>query len=294
MTLKHWGVLLLTAALFGASFLFIKTAVAELPPLPLAAARVAIAAVAMVAFLIASGGRLPPLGRGWVPLLVLGVLTAAVPYFAIAWGQTRIPSSLGGILFATIPIFTVVIAPMVTPEARLTPLRMLGVAVAFGGVVLAVGPGSLLGGSGQADGAFVTLIAALSYAVGNIYARMQTGLSPVVMAVGQLVTGALILVPLSLLVTPVPLAGLALSHAATGSVLAVALLSTALPVLLMFWLVRNAGATNTSIVAFFIPVAAVVLGAVVLSEPVTLATLGGFGAILGGAGLATGMIKGRA
>lgn len=289
MSAKHWALLLLTAALFGSSFLFIKIAVVEVPPLSLAAARVAIAAVFMVAVLLATGGRLPAPGRDWLPLFVLGGLTAALPYFAVAWGQTRISSSLGGILFATIPIFTMFIAPFIVKEERLTGAKLLGVSLAFVGVILAIGPQAFGGLTTQLAGAAVTLSAALSYALGNIYARLRRDLSPMVMATGQLVTGSVILVPLSLLLDqPVVLS---LSAGVAASILAVALLSTALPVLLMFWLVRHAGATRASILAFFIPVAAVVLGASVLGEVIPAATFAGFAVIVVGALLATGTIS---
>ncbi len=289
MNLKYWIVLLTTASLFGASFLFIKIAVAEVDPLVLAALRVVGAAVFMAGILGVSGQRLPRFGRAWGPLIVLGVLTAAIPYFAIAWGQTRIPSSLRGILFATIPIFTLLVVPFVAAETRLGGLKILGVVLAFGGVILAVGPEALV--SGEFWGAAMTLLAALSYAMGNIYARLQTGITPLAMATGQLITGSLILVPLAALAGgPITFD---FSASVWGSLTAVAVASTAVPVVLMFWLIRNVGATVASYLAFFIPVAAVILGALVLREPLGVTSLLGFGAILLGALLATGTIGTR-
>jgi len=290
MSLKHWIILLTTAAMFGSSFMFINIAVVEIPPLTLAAARVGFAAIFMLVVLFARGQRLPSSLSEWWPLLVLGLFTAAIPYFAIAWGQTRITSSLGGILFATIPVFTIVVAPFVIQEERITGTKLLGAALGLTGVIMSVGIGPTQGLEDQLSGAFVTLIAAISYAVGNIYARTKSGISPMVMATGQLICGSLLLVPLSpLLEHPFQLAP---SQSAIVSVLVIAVICTALPVLMMFWLVRNAGVSNTSNVAFFIPVAAVLLGAILLKEPISALSIAGFGFILVGALIGTGKLKG--
>lgn len=291
MSAKHWAILLLTATLFGSSFLFLNIAVAVIPPLTLSALRVGIAAVFMGGVLLATGNRLPALGRQWGPLLVLGILTAAIPYFAIAWGQTRISSSLGGILFATIPIFTIVIVPFVTRDTELNLSRIIGVAIAFAGVLAAVGPSVSGGLAEQLAGALVTLLAAFCYAIGNIYARRQTGISPLVMTAGQLIMGSVILVPLAVGFDPA--ISLQMSPLIWACVLAVAIASTAAPVLLMFWLVRNAGPANTSNLAFFIPIAAVVLGTFVMQDAIAGSTWIGFAMILLGALLATGTLAPR-
>lgn len=289
MTLAHWGVLVLTAALFGSSFFFIKISVDSIPPLTLAAGRATLAALALVCVLRAAGARLPALGREWLPILVLGLLTAAFPYAAIAWGQRHIDSSLGGILFATIPVFSVLIAPLFLKEERFTAGRVAGAAIGLTGVAMAIGLDALMHLEGHLMGAAATLAAALSYASGTIYARLQSHLSPLVLATGQLVIGSLVLVPLSLTMdAPWTLAP---SQTALISLGVVALVNTAAPVLLVFWLVRNAGASNTALLAFFMPVAAILLGTLVLGEPLSWGAFGGFALILVGAGLVTGTLK---
>ena len=286
MSLPLWGVLILTATLFGSSFLFIKISVASIPPFTLAAGRAALAAIAVVLFLYLNGGRLPKPGRVWVPIIVLGLLTAVIPYVAIAVGQVHIDSSLGGILFATIPVFSVLIAPLVLKEEQLTPSRIFGVLTGFTGVILAIGPSAFSDLGTQVLGAGVTVAAALSYASGTIFARTLSGTSPVVLAAGQLLVAALVLTPVSLLVdapwTLSPTLG------PMTSLVAVALLNTAIPVLLMFWLVGKAGASNTSLLAFFMPVASVTLGVLVLGEGLGWFAILGFGFIIFGAGLVTG------
>ncbi|WP_298986182.1 EamA family transporter [uncultured Roseibium sp.] len=289
MTPRLWAVLLLTAALFGSSFLFIKLAVESIPPVTLAAGRAALAALAVHLFMRLSGERLPSPGKSWQPIIVLGVLTAIIPYIAIAYGQTHIASSLGGILFATIPVFSVLIAPVFLQEEQLTSSRLFGVAIGFAGVVLAIGPDAFSHLDTQLVGAGVTVLAALSYATGNIYARATGQLKPVVLASGQLIVAAIVLVPLSMIVdfpwtlSPGP--------SQLVNLIVVALFNTAAPVMLMFWLIRNAGASNASLLAFFMPVASVLLGVFVLSESLSWTTGIGFALIVLGAVLVTGNLR---
>ncbi|MEY1554351.1 DMT family transporter [Yoonia sp. R2331] len=281
MTSFNWILLVLTAALFGSSFPMIRFAVADIPPLQLAAARVIVAAPVVVFFLYKSGRRLPPIGRKWAPLFALGALTAAIPYFAIAWGQTHISSSLGGILFATIPLFTVLIAPVFTDDARVSASQGVGLFVAFAGVVFAIGPSNLTSIGAQLTGAVITLVAALSYAGGNIFARTRGDLDPVQMAAGQLTSAIIILVPLTAFtggaLTTVP------GWPAIFATLAIGVISTAVPVLLMFTLVKRVGPTRASLLAFFIPVSAVLFGVTFLDETLGRVTILGFGLIIGGA-----------
>lgn len=289
MNLKKWMILLLTAGLFGSSFPLIKLTVESIPPLTLAASRSGIAALIVYGFMRASGQRFPKFGAAWLPLITLGLLMAAIPYTAIAWGQEHIDSSLGGILFAIIPIFTVLMAPLFLAEEIFTRDRLLGVAIGFLGVILIVGPQALGGLEAQIFGTILTLIAAFSYSTGGIFARTQKELSPVVAAAGQLTTASIMLGILSIIVdAPRTLSP---TLPAIISLIAVAIFSTAITVLLFFWLIRNAGATNTSLLAFFIPVAAVVLGVFTLGETLSWGSISGFFLILFGALIVTGTLK---
>ncbi len=286
---KRWAVLFLTASLFGSSFFFIKLTIGSISPLTLAAGRALLAAAVVYTAMRLAGERFPRSLASWRPLAILGLLTATIPFVAVALGQEYIESSLGGILFATIPVFTVLVAPLVLREEHFKVARFLGAAIGFAGVVLIVGPQTLAGLGEQLLGTLITLTGALSYAAGGIYARRQTELSPLVMAAGQVVTAAVLLTPLSLLFD----APLALSPTPTAlvSLIMLAVVSTALPAMLLFWLVRTAGATNTSLLTFFMPGVAVVLGVAVLGETLSWATICGFGLILFGAAVVTGNLR---
>jgi len=288
MGVKQWGAVLATALMFGSSFLFIHIAVAEVTPVTMAAAR-ALAALPVAAVALRLAGlRLPAIATGLRPFAVLGVLTAAVPYAAIAWGQQHIESGLAGILFGTIPLFSVVLAPMVVRGERFTTGRLVGASIGLGGVILVLGPHALAGIGDQLVGAGVTLAAALSYVLGALYARTRTELHPIVLTVGQLTVGSAILAAAAFAFED-PLA-LTPGLDALGAVVATGVVSTALPTILLFWLVRNAGPVRASLAPFFMPIVAVALGAALLGERLPLAAFGGLALILLGAGTVDGRI----
>ena len=277
----EWAVLAAVALLFGSAFFFTKVAIETVPPVTTAASRTLIAAPLTWAILRMGGGRLPPLGRDWLPLLGLGLLAAAIPYVGVAWGQTRIASGLGGILFATMPMFTVVAAHFLTLDEKFTAMRFLGSMLGLAGVALVVGPTALTGLDGDALGQAATLSAALCYGLAGIYTRRLPHLSPGVLAAGQLICAAAILAPLSLAIDrPWQIVPTAATY---WSIAAIAVLNTAVPLLLTIWLIRRAGATNTSLLAFAMPIIAVGMGAWLLDEALSWRAYAGLGFILVGA-----------
>jgi drug/metabolite transporter (DMT)-like permease len=282
----HWLVVLLAGSLFGSSFLFVNIAAAELPPLTLAAGRAVLAVPIAYIVMRAAGFRLPPPGRAWRPLIVLGLLTAAIPYTAIAWGQRHIESGLGGILFGAIPVFSLVLTPLFVREERVTAGRAVGAFIGFGGVVLVIGPQALAGIDQQLLGAGVTLAAAISYAMGAIYARTHPEIHPVVMTTGQLAVGCTVML-IAALFADAPWA-LRPSAGVLGALVGTAVVGTALPTILLFWLVRQTGTTNASLVTFVMPVVAVALGAAALGERLPLLAFAGLALILAGAAAISG------
>ncbi len=281
MTLRHWIMILLTAALFGSSFMFIKIALADIPPLTIATARALIAAIIIGGYAWASGVRLPRLGRDWLVLVVIGFLTAAIPYGAIAVGQTRIDSSLGGILFATIPLFTVFMAPIFLTEEQFTTWRVVGALTGLAGVAVVMGPQAIAGLQAQVLGAALTLGAAASYAAGSIYTRSNPQVAPQVMAIGQLIVATPVLATLSIgFEAPWTLHP---SPTSLWALIALGGISTAGPVMLFFRLVHEVGATRTSLLTFFIPVFALILGTGLLGETPGLNAYAGLALIFTGA-----------
>ncbi len=282
---REWAMLLALAVLWGGSFFFNAVAVRELPSFTLVWMRVAVAAATLLLALRLLGQRMPNDGRVWAAFFGMGLLNNVVPFVLIVWGQHHIASGLASILNATTPLFTVLVAHLLTPDERLTPLKAAGVAVGFAGAVFMIGPDAL-GGLGTGVTSQVACLAgALTYAFAGIFGRRfkRMGVPPMATAAGQVCASMVLLLPLMLLVDR-PLT-LAMPHAATwAAVLGVGLLSTALAYVLYFRILAAAGATNLLLVTFLIPVSAILLGALVLGETLLPRHFGGMALI--GAGLA--------
>jgi drug/metabolite transporter (DMT)-like permease len=268
MNAAEWALLLLLALLWGGSFFFGKLALAAVPPLTLVVLRTGTAALALLLYLAVSGQGLPMSLTVWRGFLVMGLLNNAIPFALINWGQTRIDSGLAAILNATTPLFTVLLAHLVTTDQKLTRGRVAGVLLGLAGVVVMIGPSALQGLGLAGLGKLAVVCAALSYTCAGLYGRRLTALSPVAAACGMLVAAALVMLPVALaLDTPRGFA--AAGNAGPpiwGALAGLALLSTALAYIVYFRILATAGATNLLLVTFLIPVSALLLGGLILGE----------------------------
>jgi drug/metabolite transporter (DMT)-like permease len=258
-------------------------ALMELQPLTVVLARVTLAALALNLLVRASGQRMPRSPRVWAAFLAMGALNNLIPFSLIFWGQTQIASGLASILNATTPLFTVVLAHLLTSDEKLTANRLAGVLVGLAGVVLLLGP-ELLGGLGlHVLAQLAVLGAALSYGFAAIFGRRFKGMPPLVTAAGQVSGTALLAAPIALLMDrPWTVAA---PHLQTwGALLGLALLSTAVAYVIYFRLLATAGPTNLLLVTFLIPVSALLLGTTILGERLDLRHFGGMTLI--GCGLA--------
>ena len=275
-------VLLLTlASIWGASFLFIKLGVDEVEPAVVVLGRLVVG-VAVLVPVVLLRGAIPDMRAMWVPCVVLGALNNAVPYWLIAFAETRIDSGLAAVIQAAAPILTVVLATRIDPSQRVRGLRLVGVAVGFVGVALLVG---VQEGS-QLVGALAVLGTATCYAVSVLYAgRTVRSFPPLEVAIGQLGVGMLLALPFGLAQLPseAPPAN------AVAAIVALGALSTGVAYLLYFTLIARAGASRAILVTYLVPAFALFYGTVFLDEPVTVSALAGLVLILGGTALGTGM-----
>ena len=275
-------VLLLTlASIWGASFLFIKLGVDEVEPAVVVLGRLVVG-VAVLVPVVLLRGAIPDLRAMWIPCVVLGALNNAVPYWLIAFAETRIDSGLAAVIQAAAPILTVVLATRIDPSQRVRGLRLVGVAVGFVGVALLVG---VQEGS-QLVGALAVLGTATCYAVSVLYAgRTVRSFPPLEVAIGQLGVGMLLALPFGLAQLPSE----APPAKAVAATVALGALSTGVAYLLYFTLIARAGASRAILVTYLVPAFALVYGTVFLDEPVTVSALAGLVLILGGTALGTGM-----
>jgi drug/metabolite transporter (DMT)-like permease len=200
-------------------------------------------------------------------MLLLALLNNVIPFTLFGWGQTHIASGLASILNATTPIWGVVVAHLFTHDERMTPRKVAGVLLGFGGVAMMIGPTLLsdIGNAALAQLACVT--ASLSYALAAVWARRfkRMGLPPMTVTTGQLTVGALVMLPIALIVDQ-PWQHAFPPLSAWGAIIALAVFCTALGYVLYFRLIDNAGATNALLVTLLVPPTAILLGAMFLGE----------------------------
>ncbi len=280
--------LIVLAALWGASFLFMRIAVPDFGPVALAGVRVAGAALVLVP-LLAAGGQLTELVRHWRAIALVGLVNSALPFLCFTYAALSINAGLSAIFNSATPLFTAAIAWAWLGD-RMTRARWLGLAVGFAGVVWIVWDkaGSRPGGSTWAVAA--CLVAALCYGVApNLTKRHLTGVAPLAVAAGSQISAALFLAPPALwfwpLVPPAPHAWL--------TVAALALFCTGLAYVLYFRLIAHAGPANAVTVTYLVPIFAVAWGGLFLGETLSWAVVAGGALVFAGTALATGVVKPR-
>jgi len=264
MNLTEWMLLLVLSVIWGGSFFFIEVSLREMTPLTIVLCRVGVASLVLLGYVYLTGRRLPKSPGLWGAFLIMGVLNNIIPFSLIVWGQTHIDSSLASILNATTPLFSVFLAHFLTRDERLTANRLAGILIGWVGVAVLIGVDSLRGFGAHLIGQIAILGAALSYAFAAIYARRFRGMSPTVVSAGMLCGSTVMMLPLAFLIEQ----PFSLTPGATtlAALLSLAVISTAFAYIIYFRLLASAGATNSLLVTFLIPVSAILLGVLVLGE----------------------------
>jgi drug/metabolite transporter (DMT)-like permease len=260
-------VLQLTAlsVLWGGAFLFVGLSVHEMPALTLVLVRVGLAALCLLPLLWVMGLSLPADWTAWQPFVVMSLLNNIIPFTLIVTGQKEIAAGLASVLNATTPLFSVLVAALVAREALGTN-RIAGVVIGLAGVAVLVGPDAMFGQSASVFGMVCALGAALSYGFSALWGRRFRTTPPLVSATSQLIASTVMLIPVVALVDrPWTLA--LPSLVAIKAMVALAVLSTALAYILFFNIMKVSGALNAMLVTLLIPVSGILLGHVVLAEP---------------------------
>jgi len=261
--------LLCLGLIWGSSYMFIKIAVAEVPAITLVAARLILAATILWIALRAMGQPLPRGRRLWTAYAVMGFLSGALPYVLISWGEQYIHSSLAALLQATMPIFTIILAQFLGNDERLRWTAAAGVVLGFVGVAVLMVPDLRYGFGDNLLGQIAIIVSSVSYAGATIFARNHLrGQPPLASTTGQMTMGALFTVPLSLLIDR-PFA-LSPSLPAIASWLSLTILGTVVAYVIYYALLERTNATFVSTVTYIIPIFGLILGALVLHEPVTI------------------------
>jgi drug/metabolite transporter (DMT)-like permease len=296
MNPKNIVQLLILAALWGASFLFIRLGVADFGVAPLMALRVGIGALFLVVVLIARRPLHESLTllrtHAW-PLVVVGVLNSAAPFCLFAYAELTLSAGVTSVINATTPLWGALVA-FVWLKDRLSVLRSVGLAIGFAGVLMLVWDQIAAPAGGSATPSTTALAAAaalgatLLYGIAASYTKRHLmGIDALTVATGTMIGATLVLLPFAVAQWPAA----AISLRAWASVIALGVGCTGIAYMLYFHLIAVAGPARAIAVTFVIPIFGILWGALFLGERVSAGMLEGCAVILVGTALATGAVK---
>jgi len=266
MSRSQWLLLLALSVLWGGSFFFVGIAVRELPPLTIVLARVALAALLLMPFVVMLGFRLPRRWHDWMPFVVMSLLNNVAPFVLFTAGQKWVASGLASVLNATTPLFALLVARVFAGDA-LRANKLVGVLVGIAGVAVLMGPDALSHTQSSTFGMLLCLAAALSYGFAALWGRRLRDQPPLLAACCQLMASSVVLAVLAAAIDQ-PWALPRPSGTAVLALVGMAALSTALAYVIFFRILTVSGATNVMLVTLLIPVTGLALGVLVLGEEV--------------------------
>jgi len=276
----EWVLLLILSVLWGGSFLFIKLGLRELPPLTFVFGRVFLAALALAVYLAIRGVGIPRDGRTWRAFFGMGLLNNLIPFTLLFWGETRIGGGLASILNATTPIFSIILAHVLTADEKITPQKLGGILLGFVGVFVLIGGGIIEHAGASLTAMLACLGAALSYGLAGVFGRRfrRMGVAPALGAFGQTAASSCMMLPIALAFDhpwALPMPGLL----TWGALLGLALICTAFGYILFFRILAAGGAVNSSLVTLLVPVSGVLLNGLLLGEALVPAQFAGMALI---------------
>jgi drug/metabolite transporter (DMT)-like permease len=281
MNRRAWTLLLVLGAIWGGSYLLIKIGLRDLSPGMIAFVRVALAALVLLG-LAASRSALGGFRSqtGWILLIALAQVSA--PFILIAAGEQEISSSLAGILVASAPLFTALLAIRFDSDERAEGMRLVGVMLGVIGVGVLLGV-DLSGSGDELLGGLAVLMAGLGYAIGGLLAKHKLAdRPPIGVAAWVLTAGAVWLVPAAVIGAPdaVPAFG------PVAAIVTLGVLGTGIAFAIFYELIATVGPARTFIVTYLAPGFAVIYGVTLLDEKISVTTIGGLALILFGSYLA--------
>ena len=261
-----WLVFFALGFMWGSSYLFIKLAVDDFGTFTLVALRLVVGAILLWTVVRIAKQPLPRERRIYGHLLVMAIVNITIPFLLITWAEQSVESSLAAILTSPVPLFAIVLSAIFLADEPIRVNGIIGLIVGFIGVIIITSPG-LTGAGSSVTGELALLAAAFSYACGAVYSRRNVrGLAPMIPAVFQVSFAAIITGVIAL-------------------ILWLGILGSGLAYLAVFRLFAHWGATRTTLVAYLIPVVGIVLGYLVLAEPVDARIIVGTALVIAGVGL---------
>ncbi|MCB1625413.1 MAG: DMT family transporter [Pseudomonadales bacterium] len=277
--------LIVVAAIWGGAYPLLRVGSPEFGPVALVVVRLAIASVVLLPL----ARWRPSVLLQWRKLLLLGLINTALPFALFAYATLHITGGLASVINATTPMFGAVVAYFWLGE-RLGPMRVLGIAIGFAGVLFIVGGEIGTSTDDSLIGVIAALLGSAMYGIAANYTKRQLGtLDTKVIAAGNVVAAFLIMAPFTWFTWPAK----SPSTSAWWAVVALGLFCTALAYLLFFRLLSRVSASQAITVTFLIPIFGILWGALFLDEPITRVLLVSAGVVLVGVALATGLVRPR-
>ena len=273
--MRKWAAFWLVALIWGSSFLLIRIGVSELSPFQVVFIRTGIAAVGVNIVLLLLGKRMPLNPKKLFPLIVIGIGNTTIPFALITWGEVTIDSGLAAVLQSSAAFFTMLLAHFAFTDERLSLKKIVGLSLGFIGVVTLASrswaSGTLV--INELTGALAVVLASLFYAVFTIYSRKQINAryEPIVVSAGAM-TFAAISSGIAMILAPYfnGQPAVMLSEVSPNVLLAIGLLgliNTFVAYLLFYWVVQQLGAGRASMVTYVVPAVGLILGVIILNEP---------------------------
>ena len=265
--LINWLRIAFIALIWGGAFMVVRVALRDFAPLSLAAGRITIGALSLYMLMRWRGVALPSFtdARLWRFVALVGLLSSAIPFALLSWGQQHVPSAFAGMTMAALPIFVLPLAHFLVPGERVYMRKIIGFSVGFLGAILLIGTSGLGLAEGplEATARFACVAAAFCYACGSIATRQCPPVNELALSTASLIVAVLILVPIALVVDGWPA-----MPSATGlvAILYLGLIPTALAFIIKVAVIRSAGPSFMTLTNYQVPVWSVLFGSLFLGE----------------------------
>ncbi len=293
--LKHWLMLLALGVIWGGSFMGSKMALTGFGPFTVAAGRISIGAIVLTAIAYGMGRKLPGFGtkterRVWLHAFGMAMFANAIPFTLLSWAQIYVSSGYAGITMAVVPLLVLPLAHFLLPGQRMNLQKLVGFVLGFSGVVILIGPASLIGNGAALESLaqLACVAAAFGYAISSIITRLSPPSSVMGFSAAALLMAAAVMVPMALYLEGVPQIG---NMQSMLGMLYLGLMPTAVATVLLVQIINSVGPVFLVLVNYQVPVWAVVFGVVLLNETLPGQFIGALSLILLGLAISQGRRK---
>ena len=281
----HLAVWLVLCLIWGSTWIFIKLGLDDWPPFTFAGLRFLLASAILWLIVLVRGDSLPRARRDWLLIAWLGLISVALNFGLVFWGENRISSGLTAVLQSVIPAFGLLLAHYFLPNERITAAKLIGVALGIAGVAVIFADQMKIAGASAVAGSAAIIVSAFVVAYTNVLVKLRCGHMQVVpLVAGQMTFGFVPLLAVGWLVEGGPL-NLRWTPQAAVALVYLAVVGSVTAFLLYYWLVKKIAVTKTMLISLVTPVVALLIGWLARGEALSWRLALGSAAILSGIGM---------